>query len=107
MIGTAVPVRLPTVLHPFGHDCSLCSRAAARVPRLHGSPCHAGARAPSAPPSLPSRHAPQVVRFRRKVEKDEDYVATVVRLGAVVEGLIKQNNAIDIYEDYFAGGVAI
>jgi hypothetical protein len=46
----------------------------------------------------------QVIRFRRKVEKDEDYIKQVVRLGAVVEGLVKQNNAIDIYEQYFAGG---
>lgn len=47
---------------------------------------------------------PQVIRFRKKVEKDEDYIRTVVRLGGMVEQLIKQNNAIDIYEEYFAGG---
>lgn len=45
-----------------------------------------------------------LLRFRRKVEKDEDYIRTVVRLGGVVEELVKQNNAIDIYEQYFAGG---
>lgn len=39
-----------------------------------------------------------------QVEKDEDYIRTVVRLGAVVEDLVKQNNAIDIYEQYFEGG---
>lgn len=44
-----------------------------------------------------------LLRFRRKVEKDEDYIRTVVRLGAVVEDLVKQNNAIDIYEQYFTG----
>ena len=38
------------------------------------------------------------------MEKDEDYIRTVVRLGAVVEDLVKQNNAIDIYEQYFEGG---
>ncbi|PSC71021.1 dynein intermediate chain axonemal isoform B [Micractinium conductrix] len=42
-----------------------------------------------------------LLRFRKKVEKDEDYIRTVVRLGAVVEDLVKQNNAIDIYEQYF------
>ncbi len=45
-----------------------------------------------------------MIRFRKKVEKDEDYIRTVVRLGGLVEDLIKQNNAIDIYEEYFAGG---
>jgi dynein intermediate chain 2 len=37
------------------------------------------------------------------VEKDEDYIRTVVQLGAAVEGLVKQNNALNIYEEYFAG----
>jgi dynein intermediate chain 2 len=37
------------------------------------------------------------------VEKDEEFVRTLASLGAAVEGLIKQNNAIDIYEEYFAG----
>jgi dynein intermediate chain 2 len=36
------------------------------------------------------------------VEKDEDYIRTVVHLGAAVEGLIKHNNALDIYQEYFA-----
>lgn len=46
----------------------------------------------------------QVARWRRKVEKDEEYIRAVARLGGVVEALVKQNNAIDIYEQYFAGG---
>lgn len=37
------------------------------------------------------------------MEKDEDYIRTVVQLGAAVEGLVKQNNALDIYQEYFAG----
>lgn len=46
---------------------------------------------------------PRACRYRKKVEKDEDYIRTVVQLGAAVEGLVKQNNALDIYEEYFAG----
>jgi dynein intermediate chain 2 len=42
-------------------------------------------------------------RYRKKIEKDEDYIRTVVQLGAAVEGLVKQNNTLDIYEEYFAG----
>lgn len=33
-----------------------------------------------------------------QVEKDEDYIKTVVQLGSSVEDLIKQNNAVDIYQ---------
>jgi dynein intermediate chain 2 len=47
--------------------------------------------------------ADHACRYRKKIEKDEDYIKTVVQLGAAVEGLVKQNNALDIYEEYFAG----
>ncbi|XP_037666008.1 dynein intermediate chain 2, axonemal isoform X2 [Choloepus didactylus] len=43
----------------------------------------------------------QTIRFRKKVEKDENYINAVVQLGSVMEHCIKQNNAIDIYEEYF------
>jgi dynein intermediate chain 2 len=45
----------------------------------------------------------QTIRFRKKVEKDEAYIQTIVRLGEVMEHCIKQNNAVDIYEEYFEG----
>ena len=45
-------------------------------------------------------------RALKEIEKDEEYVATIAALGAEVEDLIKQNNAIDIYEEYFAGSQA-
>ena len=43
----------------------------------------------------------QVARFRKKVEKEENYTLQVVDLASKMEKYIKQNNAIDIYEDYF------
>lgn len=43
----------------------------------------------------------QVMRFRKKVEKEESYVNTVAQLAGVMEHCIRQNNAIDIYEEYF------
>lgn len=55
------------------------------------------------PKEVDFTEAEQTIRFRKKVEKDEDYIKTVVRLGGVVEDLIRQNNAIDIYEEYFDG----
>jgi dynein intermediate chain 2 len=41
-------------------------------------------------------------RFRKKVEKDENYGKTIHILGERVEQIIRQNNAIDIYEEYFS-----
>lgn len=40
-----------------------------------------------------------------QVEKDEEYIKSVTALGAVIEDLVKANNAVDIYEEYFAGRV--
>lgn len=43
----------------------------------------------------------QTMRFRKKIEKDESYVTVLHNLGDVMERCIQQNNAIDIYEEYF------
>lgn len=37
------------------------------------------------------------------MEKDEEYIKAVAALGTSMEELVKANNAIDIYEEYFAG----
>ena len=37
--------------------------------------------------------------------QDDDYKTTVKSLGPVIDKCVKQNNTIDIYEDYFAGTV--
>ena len=39
---------------------------------------------------------------RPQVEKDEGYIRAVAALGAVVEELVKENAALDLYEVYFA-----
>jgi len=44
-----------------------------------------------------------VNRFRKKAEKDEDYKSAVKALGPVISRCMKQNNTIDIYEEYFEG----
>ncbi|KAG4098935.1 WD40-repeat-containing domain protein [Neocallimastix lanati (nom. inval.)] len=41
------------------------------------------------------------IRFRKKIEKDEEYIKVIKNLGDSMEQCIKQNNAIDIYEEYF------
>lgn len=53
------------------------------------------------PKDVDYSEAEHTIRYRKKVEKDEDYIKTVQHLGGAVEDLIKQNNAVDIYEEYF------
>ncbi|KAH9281265.1 Dynein intermediate chain 3, ciliary [Echinococcus granulosus] len=43
----------------------------------------------------------QVQRYRKKIEKDELYTVTLHALASSVEHCIKQNNALNIYEEYF------
>jgi len=42
-----------------------------------------------------------VKRFRKKVEKDEDYQYSMKSLFPMVQKCIKQNNTVNIYEEYF------
>mmetsp|Transcript_4806 Transcript_4806/g.8358 ORF Transcript_4806/g.8358 Transcript_4806/m.8358 type:complete len:557 (+) Transcript_4806:181-1851(+) len=55
------------------------------------------------PKDIDYSEAEHTIRYRKKVEKDEDYVRTVGMLGLEVEELVKQNNAVDIYQEYFTG----
>ena len=43
----------------------------------------------------------QVARYRKKVEKDENYVRVITDLAEICEDVLRENNAIDIYEEYF------
>lgn len=51
------------------------------------------------PKDIDSTEKDQTARFRKKVEKDEEYIREVKALADVVEHSIRQNNAIDIYEE--------
>nr|CAH8870534.1 unnamed protein product [Trichobilharzia regenti] len=53
------------------------------------------------PKDVNAQEPDQVIRYRKKVEKDELYIATVHKLGNIMEHCIKQNNALNIYENYF------
>merc|ERR1719171_1309154 len=48
----------------------------------------------------------QTQRYRKKVEKDEEYIRQIRSLGDNIEGDIKLNYAIDIYQEYFSGEYA-
>ncbi|NXH66654.1 DNAI2 protein, partial [Hydrobates tethys] len=54
------------------------------------------------PKDINPQEVEQTIRFRKKAEKDENYVNTITHLGTLMEHCVKQNNAIDIYEEYFA-----
>uniref|UniRef100_A0A3B3BWR0 Dynein, axonemal, intermediate chain 2b n=1 Tax=Oryzias melastigma TaxID=30732 RepID=A0A3B3BWR0_ORYME len=43
----------------------------------------------------------QTIRFRKKAGKNEAYISSILQLGRVMEFSIRQNNAIDKYEQYF------
>lgn len=65
---------------------------------------------PPPSPSPPGAHQQQQHtthhdknRYRKKVEKDEAFVRALARMGATAEAVVRQNNAVDIYEEYFAG----
>ncbi|KAM6119103.1 kinesin-like protein KIF19 [Phoenicopterus ruber ruber] len=53
------------------------------------------------PKDINLQEVEQTIRFRKKVEKDENYVNTIMHLGTLMEHCVKQNNAINIYEEYF------
>ena len=41
-----------------------------------------------------------------QVEKDEAYIKAIVGLAAIAEQAVKENNALDIYEEYWEGADA-
>ncbi|NXA04168.1 DYI3 protein, partial [Sapayoa aenigma] len=53
------------------------------------------------PKHVDPRNTDMTTRFREEVERDEIYIRTVLRLSTMMEHYIRQNNAIDIYEEYF------
>eukprot|EP00325_Prymnesiales_sp_UTEX-LB-985_P001884 CAMPEP_0174697580 /NCGR_PEP_ID=MMETSP1094-20130205/3399_1 /TAXON_ID=156173 /ORGANISM="Chrysochromulina brevifilum, Strain UTEX LB 985" /LENGTH=567 /DNA_ID=CAMNT_0015894583 /DNA_START=31 /DNA_END=1734 /DNA_ORIENTATION=- len=55
------------------------------------------------PKEIDATEKEQTARFKKKVEKDEEYIRQVRSLGDAVEGDIKQNYSIDIYQEYFSG----
>ncbi|NWH73409.1 DNAI2 protein, partial [Piaya cayana] len=54
------------------------------------------------PKDIDPQSEEQTARYRKKLQRDENYIKTIMRLGALMEYYVKQNNAIDIYEQYFA-----
>lgn len=53
------------------------------------------------PKDVNPAEADQVSRFRKKVEKTPEFQQQIIQTGQTMEHAIRQNNAIDIYENYF------
>mmetsp|Transcript_5082 Transcript_5082/g.7878 ORF Transcript_5082/g.7878 Transcript_5082/m.7878 type:complete len:595 (-) Transcript_5082:83-1867(-) len=58
------------------------------------------------PKDVDSSEIDQCIRYRKKIEKDDDYIRTVDALSVVVEQCLKQNLSLDIYQEYFSGTFA-
>jgi len=55
------------------------------------------------PENVDGTEAEQVERYLKKANKDAKIKSTMVHLGFVVDTCLKQNNTVDIYEEYFKG----
>ncbi|NXF13672.1 DYI3 protein, partial [Smithornis capensis] len=53
------------------------------------------------PKHVDPKNSDLTTRYREEVERDENYTKSILRLSALIEHCIRQNNAIDIYEEYF------
>ncbi|XP_061733218.1 dynein axonemal intermediate chain 2 [Nerophis ophidion] len=53
------------------------------------------------PKDINPQEMEQTIRFRKKVEKDESYLNSIMQLGGVIRYCVVQNNAVDIYQEYF------
>ncbi len=58
------------------------------------------------PDGVDATEKDQTARYKKKVEKEDEYIRQVKLLGDAVESEIKQNYAIDIYQEYFSGEYA-
>ena len=57
------------------------------------------------PENVDGTDTDQVNRFLKKFNKEEKLKIKVQKLGHIVETAVKQNNTIDIYEEYFDGAM--
>uniref|UniRef100_A0A3B4ZGP5 Dynein axonemal intermediate chain 2 n=1 Tax=Stegastes partitus TaxID=144197 RepID=A0A3B4ZGP5_9TELE len=55
------------------------------------------------PKDINPKDMEQTSRFRKMAEKDESYMNSILQLGSVTEHCCRQNNAVDIYQEYFEG----
>lgn len=53
------------------------------------------------PKDVNAAEVEQTMRFRKKCEKEESYQLSIQALGSTMEHCIRQNNAVNIYQDYF------
>ncbi|GIY25895.1 dynein intermediate chain 3, ciliary [Caerostris darwini] len=57
------------------------------------------------PSDVDPRDEDQVARFKKKIQKDENFVTSIKQLSDLVENFIMENNSVDIYEEYFVNDI--
>ena len=55
------------------------------------------------PKDVDATEKEHTVRYKKKVEKDDDYLRALFSLSHAIENDIKQNYSIDIYQEYYEG----
>ena len=55
------------------------------------------------PKDVDATEQSDVARYRKKAEKDEEYQYAIKMLGPVVMKCMRENNTVNLYEEYFAG----
>ena len=55
------------------------------------------------PKEVDATEKDQTARYKKKIEKDDEYVRQVKVLASAIESDIKQNYSIDIYQEYYSG----
>ena len=55
------------------------------------------------PKEIDTQDEEAVIRFRKKVERSDNYIAALKHMLGSMEHAILQNNAVNIYEQYFVG----
>lgn len=53
------------------------------------------------PKDINASEAEQVLRYKKKIEKDESFIVAMKSLTVPVDHCLRQNTAVNIYEDYF------
>ncbi|XP_053303326.1 dynein axonemal intermediate chain 2 [Pleuronectes platessa] len=82
-----------------GMDCDM-SVHQVNTERFHTNSCGINHVEGGWPKEVNPEEIEQTIRFRKKVEKNESYISSILQLSSVMEHCIRQNNAVDIYQEY-------
>lgn len=53
------------------------------------------------PRDISADDAEQIARYKKKTERDDAYIDSVEHMARQIETVMRSNNVIDVFEDYF------